>query len=163
MGPYLTEKYPNMSWVGGTVDKSTFYGDDDATKSTQQFNAILTQYPDVAGIISPTTVGVLAAAAEKKAKGANVKVTGLGLPSEMAPYIEDGTVEKVGLWNPIDLGYSAIYAASQFISGKATGKAGEKVSLGRVGTVTIGADGTAAMSSPFTYDATNVEKFAKFF
>jgi rhamnose transport system substrate-binding protein len=54
-------------------------------------------------------------------------------------------------------------AASQFISGKVTGKAGDRVSLGRVGTVTLDANGEAAMSEPFTYDASNVEKFAKFF
>ena len=35
--------------------------------------------------------------------------------------------------------------------------------LGRVGTVTLDANTEAAMSEPFTYDATNVEKFAKFF
>ena len=65
MGPYLEETYPNMSWVGGSLESAVFYGDDDATKSVEQFNAILSQYPDVAGIIAPTTVGVLAAAQEK--------------------------------------------------------------------------------------------------
>ena len=76
---------------------------------------------------------------------------------------KSGAVKSFAIWNPIDLGYSAIYAVSQFISGKATGKAGEKISLGRVGTVTLDANGEAAMAEPFTYDATNVEKFAKFF
>ena len=46
---------------------------------------------------------------------------------------------------------------------KIHGGAGDKVSLGRVGTVTLDANGEAAMSEPFTYDASNVEKFAKFF
>ena len=57
-------KYPGMQLVG------VYYGDDDATKSAQQFNQILTEHPDIAGIISPTTVGIRAAAQEKKAKGA---------------------------------------------------------------------------------------------
>mgnify|MGYP002654560410 CR=1 FL=1 len=158
MGPYLTENYPNMSWVGGTVDKSTFYGDDDATKSTQQFNAILTQYPDVAGIISPTTVGVLAAAAEKKAKGANVKVTGLGLPSEMAPYIEDGTVEKVGLWNPIDLGYVAVYAAVAAKNGTFDGAVGSSFEAG--GKTYAVVDGNIVfLGDPFTFTKDNIAEF----
>jgi rhamnose transport system substrate-binding protein len=72
-------------------------------------------------------------------------------------------VKSFAIWNPIDLGYSSIMAASQFASGKATGKAGEKISLGRVGTVTLDAKGEAAMSEPFTYDASNVDKFAKIF
>ena len=158
MGPYLTSKYPNMSWVGGTVDKSVFYGNDDATTSTSQFDAILSQYPDVAGIISPTTVGVLAAAQEKKAKNAAVKVTGLGLPSQMAPYIEDGTVEKVGLWNPIDLGYVAVYAGAAAKAGTFTGKVGSSFKAGAK-SYSVVAGGIAYLGDPFTFDKSNIETF----
>lgn len=158
MGPYLTKKYPNMSWVGGTVEKSTFYGDDDATKSTAQFAAILSQYPDVAGIISPTTVGVLAAAIEKKAKNAKVKVTGLGLPSQMAPYIEDGTVEKVGLWNPIDLGYVAVYAAARAESGTFKGSVGSSFQAGTK-TYKVTKGGVVFLGDPFTFTKKNIATF----
>jgi len=158
MGPYLTAKYPKMSWVGGTVDKSVFYGDDDATKSVAQFDAILSQYPDVAGIVAPTTVGVLAAAQEKKAKKASVKVTGLGLPSQMASYIEDGTVEKVGLWNPIDLGYVAVYAAAQAKAGNFSGKVGSTFKAGKK-TYKVVAGGIAYLGDPFTFDKTNIGTF----
>jgi rhamnose transport system substrate-binding protein len=41
--------------------------------------------------------------------------------------------------------------------------AGETVSLGRVGKVKLDAQKEAAMSEPFTYDASNVERFAKIF
>jgi rhamnose transport system substrate-binding protein len=144
---------------------SVVYGDDQTDKSYREAQGLFKSYPNLKAIIAPTTVGVAAAAkaVQDEKKVGSIFVTGLGLPSEMAGHVKSGAVKSFAIWNPIDLGYSAIYAASQFISGKATGKAGEKVSLGRVGTVTIGADGTAAMSSPFTYDATNVEKFAKFF
>ena len=47
-------KYPDMKLVG------VYYGDDDATQSAQQFNQILTEHPNIAGIISPTTVGIRA-------------------------------------------------------------------------------------------------------
>jgi len=163
MGPYLTKTYPNMSWVGGTVEKSVFYGDDDTTKSTAQFNAILAQYPDVAGIVAPTTVGVKAAAAEKKSKKAAVKVTGLGLPSEMAPYIEDGTVEKVGLWNPIDLGYVAVYAAAQAKSGSFTGAVGSTFVAGVTAKTqkkyTVTAGGITYLGDPFTFTKANIATF----
>jgi rhamnose transport system substrate-binding protein len=158
MGPYLTQKYPNMSWVGGTVDKSVFYGNDDPTTSTAQFDAILSQYPDVAGIIAPTTVGVLAAAQEKKAKSATVHVTGLGLPSQMAPYIEDGTVEKVGLWNPIDLGYVAVYAGAAAKAGTFTGKVGSSFKAGTK-SYSVVAGGIAYLGDPFTFDKSNIETF----
>lgn len=158
MGPYLEKTYPNMKWVGGSLSKAVFYGDDDATKSTQQFNAILTQYPDVAGIISPTTVGVLAAAAEKKAKGSKVKVTGLGLPSEMAPYIEDGTVEKVGLWNPIDLGYVAVYAGVQAHKGEFDGAVGSSFKAGEK-TYTVVNGNIAFLGDPYTFTKENIAEF----
>ena len=158
MGPYLTSKYPNMSWVGGTVDKSVFYGNDDPTTSTAQFDAILSQYPDVAGIIAPTTVGVLAAAQEKKAKSAAVHVTGLGLPSQMAPYIEDGTVEKVGLWNPIDLGYVAVYAGAAAKAGTFTGKVGSSFKAGTK-SYSVVAGGIAYLGDPFTFDKSNIATF----
>lgn len=162
MGPYLTSKYPNMKWVGGTVDKSVFYGDDDATKSTAQFAAILSQYPDVGGIISPTTVGVLAAAIEKKAKGASVKVTGLGLPSQMAPYIEDGTTDKVGLWNPIDLGYVAVYAAARADNKSFSGKVGSSFKAGNK-TYKVTAGGIAFLGDPFTFTKKNIATFKKIY
>ena len=164
MGPYLTSKYPNMSWVGGTVDKSVFYGNDDATTSTQQFDAILAQYPNVAGIISPTTVGVLAAAQEKKAKSLTVAITGLGLPSQMGPYITDGTVLKVGLWNPIDLGYVAVYAAAEAASGTFTGTVGSTFYAGNTKktkkTYTVTAGGITYLGDPFTFDKSNIATFA---
>ena len=144
---------------------SVVYGDDQTDKSYREAQGLFKSYPNLKAIIAPTTVGVAAAAkaVQDEKKVGSVFVTGLGLPSEMAGHVKSGAVKSFAIWNPIDLGYSSVYAASQFISGKVTGKPGEKVSLGRVGTVTLDANSEAAMSEPFTYDATNVEKFAKFF
>ena len=141
------------------------YGDDQTDKSYREAKGLFKSYPNLKVIVAPTTVGVAAAAKavqDEKLVG-KVFVTGLGLPSEMAGHVHGGAVKSFAIWNPIDLGYSSIMAASQFISGKATGKAGEKISLGRVGTVTLDAKGEAAMSEPFTYDASNVDQFAKIF
>lgn len=162
MGPYLEANYPNMSWAGGSLDTAVFYGDDDPTKSTEQFNAILNQYPDIAAIIAPTTVGVLAAAAEKKAKGASVVVTGLGLPSEMAPYIEDGTVEKVGLWNPIDLGYVAVYAGVLGHKGEFDGSVGSSFSTAE-NSYTVVEGGIAFLGDPFTFTKENIATFKEIY
>lgn len=162
MGPYLEETYPNMSWVGGSLETAVFYGDDDPTKSVEQFNAILAQYPDVAGIIAPTTVGVLAAAAEKRAKGVDVAVTGLGLPSEMAPYIEDGTIAKVGLWNPIDLGYVAVYAAVLAMQGEFDGSIGSTFQAGGTD-YTVVDGGIAFLGDPFTFTIDNIATFKEIY
>lgn len=144
---------------------SVVYGDDQTDKSYREAQGLFKSYPNLKAIVAPTTVGVAAAAkaVQDEKKVGSLFVTGLGLPSEMAGHVKSGAVKSFAIWNPIDLGYSSIMAASQFVSGKVKGVAGEKVSLGRVGTVTLDANTEAAMSEPFTYDASNVEKFAKFF
>jgi len=144
---------------------SVVYGDDQTDKSYREAQGLFKSYPNLKAIVAPTTVGIAAAAkaVQDEKKVGTLFVTGLGLPSEMAGHVKSGAVKSFAIWNPIDLGYSSIYAASQFISGKVTGKAGDKVSLGRVGSVTLNDKGEAAMAEPFTYDATNVEKFAKIF
>ena len=149
-------KYPSMALVG------VYYGDDDATKSAQQFNQILTEHPDIAGIISPTTVGIRAAAQEKKAKGSKVAITGLGLPSEMKNYVLDGTVAKFGLWNPIDLGYVGTYAAAECASGNLKQQTGAKLTAGGK-TYVQGPKGVIYLGDPFTFDKSNIVQFSKIY
>ncbi len=141
------------------------YGDDQSDKSYREALGLLRSNPNLKVIVAPTTVGIVAAAkavADEKLVG-KVYVTGLGLPSEMAGHVKGGAVKNFAIWNPIDLGYSATQLAYAFVKGKASGKQGEQIAAGRMGKITIEADGEAAMSPPFTYDASNVEKFAKIF
>ena len=140
---------------------SVVYGDDQTDKSYREAQGLFKSYPNLKAIIAPTTVGIAAAskAVQDGKLIGKVYVTGLGLPSEMAGHVKSGAVKSFAIWNPIDLGYSITYAAHEFVKGKA----GKTVSLGRVGTVTPDAEGSAPMAEPFTYDASNVEKFAKFF
>ena len=71
-------------------------------------------------------------------------------------------MKEFAIWNPIDLGYAAIYAAHEFVKGKANAKAGGSVRVGRVGKVTLDANGEAAMArrSPTTRaTSTNSPRF----
>src|SRR5262249_19109962 len=92
-----------------------------------------------------------------------VFVTGLGLPSEMAGHVHSGAVDTFAIWNPIDLGYTAVYAAQQILAKKATGAPGTTVSVGRVGKLTIAANSETAMAEPYVFDKANIDKFAKMF
>jgi rhamnose transport system substrate-binding protein len=144
---------------------ATVYGDDQSDKSYREALGLLRSNPNLKVIVAPTTVGINAAAkavADEKLIG-KVYVTGLGLPSEMAGHVMNGSVKNFAIWNPIDLGYTATYIAYQFVKGKATGKEGEKIDAGRMGKITVEGNGEAAMALPFTFDKTNVEKFAKIF
>lgn len=138
------------------------YGDDDPTKSTSETTALLTD-ESIKVIIAPTTVGMLAAGKVLQDKGSEVKLTGLGLPSEMAPFIEDGTCPWMYLWNPIDIGYLAAYTMQGLVDGKITGAVGETVSAGTQGEKSIveAADGgtEVMLGDPFKFDAENIAEW----
>ena len=141
------------------------YGDDQSDKSYREAIGLLRKHPNLRAIIAPTTVGITASAkavTDQKRVG-KVFVTGLGLPSEMAGHVHSGAVDTFAIWNPIDLGYTAIFAAHQVLSKKAAGKPGTTVSIGRMGNLTIDPNGEAAMAKPFVFDKSNVDKFAKMF
>src|SRR5215831_3897265 len=144
---------------------NTVYGDDQSDKSYREAIGLLRSNPNLKVIIAPTTVGIVASAkavADEKLIG-KVYVTGLGLPSEMAGHVKSGAVKSFAIWNPIDLGYTATQLAYAAVKGKVTGKQGEQIPAGRMGKITIEGDGEAAMAPPFTYNASNIDQFAKIF
>ena len=148
-------KYPKMTLV------STVYGNDDPTTATQVTQGLLQQYPNLKGIISPTTVGIAAAAAvldTSKYRG-KIALTGLGTPDEMKKYVSDGTVKQFELWNPANLGYLAAYAAVELASGKITGAAGQSFTAGKLGSYTVGAGNTVLLGPPYVFSSANIAQF----
>lgn len=140
------------------------YGDDLRDKSTSETEALLLQYPDLKAIISPTTVGVAAAGkvlTDKNLAG-KVALTGLGLPSEMATYIENGVSPAVYLWNPIDVGYSAGVTAHALVQEEITGEVGDTFEAGRLGELEIVEDGEGTqvmLGEPFRFDKENIAEW----
>ena len=148
-------EYKNMKLV------KTAYGNDDAQQSFQQTQGLLQEYPNLKGIISPTTVGIKAAAqylSGSKYKG-KVKLTGLGTPNDMRKYVKNGTVEGFELWDPAKLGELAARTAVALSSGQITGKEGETFKAGSMGEYTIGKDGVISLGKPTVFDAKNIDQF----
>jgi rhamnose transport system substrate-binding protein len=151
----LADNHPNIKLV------DVVYGDDDDQTSFDKTAALLQSHPNLKGIISPTTVGIAAAArylstSDKKGK---VALTGLGTPDQMREYVKDGTVKAFALWNPEDLGYLAAYAAKALVDGDIKGDEGDKFTAGTLGDFTVGADGQVLLGDPFTFDASNIDQF----
>jgi rhamnose transport system substrate-binding protein len=147
-------KYKNMKLV------KVAYGNDNDTKSAQEAQALLQAYPNLKGIISPTTVGIAAAARVLSQAGkCNVRLTGLGLPSQMRKYVKSGCVRKFGLWNVVDLGYVAVQTAHAVLEGKVTGRAGESYSAGKAGKRTVGKNGIVIGVPPFAFTKANIDQF----
>jgi len=151
----LAKNHPNVKLV------DTVYGNDDDQTSFDKTAALLQSHPNLKGIISPTTVGIAAAAryiSTSDYKG-KVVVTGLGTPNQMREYVKDGTVTSFALWNPEDLGYLAAYAAKALVDGTITGKDGDSFKAGKLGTYKVGADKTVLLGEPFVFNKSNIDKF----
>ncbi|MDA1358401.1 rhamnose ABC transporter substrate-binding protein [Glycomyces luteolus] len=151
----LESNYPDIELV------DTVYGDDDDQKSFDQTAALLQSYPELKGIVSPTTVGIAAAArylSTSEFKG-QVSLTGLGTPNQMREYVADGTVAEFALWNPDDLGYLAVQAAAALVNGDIEGEEGDTFTTERLGEYTVGADGVVLLGEPFRFNAENIDDF----
>jgi rhamnose transport system substrate-binding protein len=137
------------------------YGNDDPQQSFQQTQGLLQQYPDLKGIISPTTVGIKAAAqylAGSKYKG-KVQLTGLGQPNDMRAYVDNGTVKSFELWDPAKLGALAGYTAIALASGQITGAPGQTFTAGDMGSYTIGKDSVVTLGKPTVFDKSNIGQY----
>ena len=145
------------------------YGDDQAEVSYNRALALVDKYPDLGLIMAPTTVGIASAAKAMQDEGLcdKVKVSGLGLPSEMVSYTMNGCAPEFALWDFRDLGYLTYMTAYGLASGQLTGEIGESFSAGRMGDFTITEDPGRAgakriLMGDFTvYNAANVEAASK--
>ncbi|MEJ1154831.1 rhamnose ABC transporter substrate-binding protein [Microbacterium marmarense] len=151
----LAANHPDIELV------EVVYGDDDDQTSFDKTAALLQTYPDLKGIVSPTTVGISAAArylSTSEYKG-EVALTGLGTPNQMREYVEDGTVTAFALWNPSDLGYLAAFAAQALATGEISGAEGDSFDGGKLGSYEVGADGVVLLGDPYVFDADNIGDF----
>lgn len=157
------EKYAGIELV------DIVYGDDQAEVSYNRALSLVDQYPDLGVIMSPTTVGIQAASKAVQDEGLcdQIKVSGLGLPSEMVSYTMNGCAPEFALWDFRDLGYLTYYTAYGLATGQLTGEIGESFTAGRMGDYAIeedpGRPGTKRiLMGPFTvYNSENVEAAAQ--
>jgi rhamnose transport system substrate-binding protein len=144
---------------------SIVYGDDVVDKSYREAQGLMKSFPNLRGIISPTAVGIVAAAraVADEGKTGKVFVTGHGLPSEMKPAIEAGITETFQLWSPSDLGYAAVMYAGLIARGATPGTAGTTAKIGKLGDMTVEADNDAYLKELLVFDKSNIAEYAKQF
>ncbi|MGC0414174.1 rhamnose transport system substrate-binding protein [Streptomyces sp. SAI-195] len=137
------------------------HGDDESEKSYQKAEELLQGHGRLKGIISPTTNGFKAAAkylSQSPYKG-EVKLTGLGAPNDMRPYIKDGTVEAFLLWDPAKLGELAGHTAVALASGQITGREGQMFLAGDMGWFQLTGNGVVTLGDPTVFDAGNIDDY----
>jgi rhamnose transport system substrate-binding protein len=158
-----TPKYAGIKLV------DVVYGDDQSEVSYNRAIALVDKHPNLSLIMSPTTVGIQASAKamQDEKRCDQVKVSGLGLPSEMVSYTMSGCVPEFALWDFRDLGYLTYYTSYLLATGQMKGEVGETFKAGRMGEYTIEKDPTRTngkrilMGSFTVYNKDNVEAAAK--
>jgi len=158
------EKYQDLRLV------DIVYGDDETDTSKEMAQKLLEEYPDLKVICAPTVIGLEAVAMVlTEHPESEVKVTGLGLPSVMAEYIEDEdpVCPCMFLWNPVDLGRLAAYVSLALVSGELTGTAGEEFEAGDMGSFQVEEDESGALqvvlASPLRFDSSNIGEWKDIF
>ena len=147
----------------------TVYGNDQSEESYNQANALVDKYPNMKLIMAPTSVGIVAAAKALQDEGLceKIKVSGLGVPSEMLAYTKNGCAPEFALWSFVDLGYLTYYTAYALASSAIKAEDGASFKAGRMGDYKITKDPTRAkglriLMGPFSvYNKDNVEAAAK--
>ncbi len=149
------EKYKEMELV------EVAYGNDDPQKSLTEAEALLTKYPDLRGIIAPTTVAVAAAAQaiENAGRAPQLQLVGLGTPNQMRRFIKNGTVKAFALWSPYDEGYLASYLAVGMVLGEIKAEEGGTFEVPGLGERVIGKDRVIITGPPTVFTADNIDNF----
>lgn len=168
---YATNQNLWIQWMENEINENpdkykdfhllpVLYGDDMPEKSARAATELLQNHSELKAIITPSVVGMLAVGKTLKQHRSDVIFTGLGLPSEIAPFIEDGSCPWMYLWNPIDIGYLAAWSENALDTGIITGAEGNTFVAGRIGqrVVVPSADGGTEilLGDPVKFDSDNI-------
>jgi len=148
----LASKYTRLKLVDSRPS------DDDRKRAFDETQALLKAYPNVKAVMAIASPAVPGAAEAVKQSGrTDVKVTGLGLLNDAKPYLKDGVLDSVVLWNTMDLGYLTIQVAHALAKGVL--KPGQpSFTAGRLGSLTVAGD-NVLLGTPFTFTRENVDRF----
>ena len=155
MWAYTQKCYPELKWL------ETVEAQEDNILSFNQATTLINKYGDeLDGLFGMTSVATPASADAVTQAGlcGQVSVVGLATPNAMRPYVQSGCVKSVVLWNPVDLGYAAVYVMRAVVDG--TFKPGDTtVEAGRLGTLQVVNGSEVLLGPPFVYSAENIDDF----
>jgi rhamnose transport system substrate-binding protein len=148
----LAEKYSDLKLVA--IQPS----DGDRGRAFTETQTVLKVHPNVKlimGVAAPAVPG--AAEAVKQSGRKDVKVIGLSLPNLCKPYVHDGVIESVVLWNTLDLGYLTVYAANELGAGKLQ-RGAVDLKAGRLGALDV-RETDVLLGKPFIFNKANIDRF----
>lgn len=155
MWAYAGKCYPKLKWL------ETVEAQEDAKLSFDQATTLLNKYGDkIQGLLGMTSVATpnsADAVTQAKLCG-KVAIIGLATPNPMKGFVKSGCVQSVVLWNPVDLGYAAVYVMRAVVDGTLKPGATE-VAAGRLGKLAIINGSEVLLGAPYIFNKDNIEKF----
>jgi len=152
-------EYPDLMLV------HIVYGEDDYQTTYDKTQYLIDNYPELSLIIAPTAAGIPAVAAciTNNRLDYRLKVTGLGLPSQMAEFIgNDKVCPFMFMWDLEELGKLTAYVAIALVDGTITGEIGERLNAGEMGEYFVTADPFGGSEivlqvAPTRFDESNID------
>ena len=155
MSAYAAKCHPKLKWL------ETVEAQEDNILSFNQATTLINKYgADLKGILGMTSVATPASAEAVSQAGqcGKIAVVGLATPNAMKPYVAKDCVKSVVLWNPVDLGYAAMYAMRAVADG--TLKPGStSLKAGKLGELQIINGSEILLGAPFVFTKDNITKF----
>ncbi|HYE57001.1 MAG TPA: substrate-binding domain-containing protein, partial [Rhodothermales bacterium] len=148
----LAQLYPNLRLVAIQPSEG------DRDRAFTETQNVLKVHPNVRlimAIAAPALPG--AAEAVQQSGRRDVKVTGLTLPSLGRPYVKQGIVQSIVLWNTTDLGALTVRAAHALVTGALT-PGTETLDAGPLGQIQVVGD-EVRLGQPFIFTAANIDQF----
>ncbi|MAS33689.1 MAG: autoinducer 2 ABC transporter substrate-binding protein [Anaerolineaceae bacterium] len=155
MWAYASECFPELTWL------ETVEAQEDSVLSFNQATNLINAYgDDLDALFGMTSVATPASADAVTQAGlcGEVSVIGLATPNAMRDYVEAECVESVVLWNPIDLGYAAVYVMRAMIDGELQ-PGDTSVMAGRLGELQIVNGSEVLLGPPFIFNIDNIGDF----
>lgn len=148
----LTSRYPRMTLVA--VQPS----DGDRDRAFTETQTVLKVHPKVKVIMAIAAPAVPGAAEAVKQSGrSDVKVTGLSLPNMCRPYIKEGVIESIVLWNTVELGSLSVAVARALANGTLE-RGATAFDAGPLGKYVVAGD-EVLLGKPFVFNKENIDRF----
>ncbi|MDC7234251.1 MAG: autoinducer 2 ABC transporter substrate-binding protein [Spirochaetales bacterium] len=117
---HQAKAYPNMTLM---AEEPRVESEDNMERAYEKAKELFKKYPDLKGIMgtsSKDAPGVSRAIEELGLKD-KVFVAGTGLVSECGPFLENGILQYITLWDPKDAGYAMCSLAVKILRGEEIG------------------------------------------
>jgi rhamnose transport system substrate-binding protein len=155
MSAYAAKCHPKLKWL------ETVEAQEDNVLSFNQATTLINKYGDeLKGLFGMTSVATPASAeaVTQAGKCGTISVVGLATPNAMKPYVEKDCVKSVVLWNPVDLGYAAMYVLRAVADGDLNAGA-TSVKAGKLGDLQVINGSEILLGAPYTFTKENIGQF----